>query len=85
MKAKQIFEMDLKTNEKLFLLYLVNKGCHLKPKKIDTEELERSLDMKSPTLWRTKTTLKERGLIKVTRASANAIQEYEVLTPSDAK
>ncbi len=85
MKAKEIFEMDLKTNEKLFLLYLVNKGCHRKAKKIDTEELEKSLDMRSPTLWRVKSSLKEKGLLKVTRAHANAVQEYLILNPSDNK
>ena len=85
MKAKQIFEMDLKTNEKLFLLYLVSKGCHLKEKKIETEEMAEALSLNTATVWRIKKVLTERGFIRVTREHAKAVQGYQVLTPADAK
>lgn len=85
MKVKEVFEMDLKTNEKLMMIYLINKGCHLKPKKIDMEELSKALDLNIATVWRVKKVLKEAGLLRVTRANAKAIQEYEVLNPSYAK
>lgn len=85
MKQKKIFEMDLKTNEKLFLLYLVSKGCHLKAKKIEVEEMADALTLNRATVWRVKKVLLDKGLIKVSRASANAVQEYQILNPSDAK
>lgn len=80
MKAKDIFVFEgLKANEKLFLIYLQSKGCHKKPVQIPIEEMETDLSMSAPTIWRLDRTLKEKGLIKTSRQSSNAIKAYELL------
>lgn len=86
MTIKNLFKIEgLKPTEKLFILYLYAKGCHKKSLEIHTDELEEALNVSFASLARIKKELKNRGLIKVTRAHSNAVQEYELINPSDAK
>ncbi|MGH0951322.1 hypothetical protein [Bacillus mycoides] len=80
MKMSDIFEMKLKTNEKLFLIYLYSKGCHKKVKAIETEEIAKVLSTTTVTVWRIKDSLEEKGLISISRAHAKAVQEYKIIT-----
>lgn len=86
MKVSDIFANDkLKSNEKLFMIYLHLKGCHKEAKGIDTPELEKALSMSYVSLWRIKDSLLEKGAISIQRETSNSVQEYKIITKQNEK